>query len=683
MNSIFRFYWILILAFFCSYGMAQNDQRDDLLPDTLRYLDELVVTAERHKEFIPSQRLSGEELQRLSSHSVADALRYFSGIQVKDYGGVGGLKTVDIRSMGSNHLGVFYDGIQLGNAQNGQVDLGKFSLENVEEISLYNGQKTEVLQSAREFGSAGTIYLQTRIPRFPNGKKTNVTALFKTGSFDLINPTVLWEQKLSPTVNTSFNVGFVDSSGEYKFRRKANFQDGSLAWDTTAVRHNGDIRSIRFEGGVNGYLDRGKWQVKAYYYNSERGIPGAIVNKDDWQDPQRQWDENAFVQASLQKGIGDRYEFRLNTKYTHDWLRYADPRLPVPVDNRFTQREFYVSVANKYRIASGWDVSLSLDHQWNDLDANLNDFVFPSRNTTWLAFATALQWNRLKLQASALGTFVRDKREVQAISDTRNLEENKWTPAVFLSYTPFAKEKGLSPLQIHAFYKRIFRMPTFNELYYTYIGSNLLNPEYVTQYDIGFQYKKKLKGIVREFSFKADLYYNEVDDKILSVFKGSSLFGWQVKNYDVKIKGVDLNASLSGQIQNDWFFRGSLVYTFQKAQDYTDSDDTKDGGTYKGQIPYIPEHSGSLIGSIMYKTWDMNYSFIYVGKRYHSSANTARNLEQPWYTHDLSLGKQFRWEKANVKLSLEVNNLLNQYYDVILNYPMPGRNYKLIIRLDI
>ena len=62
--------------------------------------------------------LSGERLQRLNSHNVADALRYFSGIQIKDYGGVGGLKTVNIRSMGTNHVGVFYDGIELGNAQN-------------------------------------------------------------------------------------------------------------------------------------------------------------------------------------------------------------------------------------------------------------------------------------------------------------------------------------------------------------------------------------------------------------------------------------------------------------------------------------------------------------------------------------------------------------------------------------
>ena len=107
--------------------------------DSLYHIREVVVTRGKVLEALAA--LSGERLQRLNSHNVADALRYFSGIQIKDYGGVGGLKTVNIRSMGTNHVGVFYDGIELGNAQNGTVDLGRFSLDNMESVTLYNGQK--------------------------------------------------------------------------------------------------------------------------------------------------------------------------------------------------------------------------------------------------------------------------------------------------------------------------------------------------------------------------------------------------------------------------------------------------------------------------------------------------------------------------------------------------------------
>ena len=129
----------------------------DTIPeaDTVYALDELMVVATRtSQEIVPVQMLSGEKLRTLGTHSIADAIRYFSGVQIKDYGGIGGLKTINVRSLGSQHVGVFYDGVELGNAQNGIVDLGRFSLDNMESVSLYNGQKSSTLQSAKDYASA-------------------------------------------------------------------------------------------------------------------------------------------------------------------------------------------------------------------------------------------------------------------------------------------------------------------------------------------------------------------------------------------------------------------------------------------------------------------------------------------------------------------------------------------------
>ena len=171
--------------------VASGEAVADEMPDSVA-LPEVQVTAKRRfDEVIPAQRLDGEALQRLNSNSVADALRYFSGVQVKDYGGVGGIKTVNVRSMGTNHTGVVYDGIALGNAQNGQIDLGQFSLDNVEAISLYNGQKSDILQPARDFGNAGAVYMRTRTPKFSVGKSYNARALLRSGSFDLLNTAAL------------------------------------------------------------------------------------------------------------------------------------------------------------------------------------------------------------------------------------------------------------------------------------------------------------------------------------------------------------------------------------------------------------------------------------------------------------------------------------------------------------
>ena len=153
----------------------------------------------------------------VGSHSVADAIRYFSGVQIKDYGGIGGLKTINIRSMGTNHVGVFYDGIELGNAQNGTVDLGRFSLDNMEAVTLYNGQKSAIFQPAKDFGSAGSIYLQSRTPQFAEGERQKIKATFKAGSFGVANPAIVWDRKLSDNVSSSVSAEYMYTTGKYKF----------------------------------------------------------------------------------------------------------------------------------------------------------------------------------------------------------------------------------------------------------------------------------------------------------------------------------------------------------------------------------------------------------------------------------------------------------------------------------
>ena len=87
-------------------------------------------------------------------------------------------------------MAVFYDGIQLGNAQNGQTDLGRFSLDDIGEICLYNGQKSDIFQSARDFGSSSSIYITTSEPHFAPGRRYSLKASVKTGSFGLVNPTL-------------------------------------------------------------------------------------------------------------------------------------------------------------------------------------------------------------------------------------------------------------------------------------------------------------------------------------------------------------------------------------------------------------------------------------------------------------------------------------------------------------
>lgn len=655
-----------ILVTFFSIGTLHASEKSDTLTNSL---SELVVTGFRSgNEIIPTMTLSGEDLEKLNSNSVADALRYFSGVQVKDYGGVGGIKTVNVRSMGTNHTGVVYDGIELGNAQNGQIDLGQYSLDNIEAISLYNGQKSDILQPAKDFGNAGTIYLRTRSPQFANSKNFNLRATFRTGSFDLINPAVVAEYRFSPRLNASLSAEWLRSSGKYKFRYKRVLPSGEVAYDTTAVRQNGDVNALRLELNLNGSLTSGNWHAKVYHFNSERGIPGAIVN-NVWRRGERVWDRNSFFQGSY-TGFFGRFTSLNNVKFATYFTHYVnnDDR-QLKIDNRYRQNELYFSSANQYELFYWWNVSASYDFQWNNLHSDMYNFATPDRFSNFLSFATAFDFNRLKAQGSLLGTFILDKSKN---APSRN--RNAFSPAVYLSFLPLRHNSDLS---LRAFFKQSFRMPTFNDLYYADIGNSQLKPERVTQFNFGVLYQHSGRGLLSGARIGVDAYYNKVKNKIVAYPKGQQ-FRWTMLNLGmVDIKGVDINGMITLSPLSSLELTLRAQYTFQRAIDITSPSDSY----YRHQIPYIPRHSGSIVGSIDWKAWNLNYSWIYVGERYNQQENIVYNYTQPWYTSDLSLSKSIPMKSVILKAQIEVNNLFSQDYDVIINYPMPKRNYRLSLTL--
>ncbi len=175
-NSICA-YTLGVCMLTCSNVAAQNPANSpnstDTVPD-VNDIEELVVTSRRAPGKIsaaaPVQTLSSADISKLGIQNMADAVRRFAGTNVKDYGGVGGLKTVSVRNMGAQHTAVSYDGSPVSNCQAGQIDIGRFSLDNVGMLSLAVGQTDDMLQSAKLYASAAVLGIWTEKPHFDPSK---------------------------------------------------------------------------------------------------------------------------------------------------------------------------------------------------------------------------------------------------------------------------------------------------------------------------------------------------------------------------------------------------------------------------------------------------------------------------------------------------------------------------------
>ena len=695
---------ILLSVFACLPVFASAQSR----LDSLQHLREVQITAKPFEAVIPSQSLDGKQLQVLNSYSVGDALRYFAGVKIKDYGGMGGFQTIDVRHMGTHHVGVFYNGVGITNAQNGIVDLGRFSLDDVEEVALYNGQKSEIFQSAKDFSSASSIYIRTKRPYFEGDKKTNLTLRFKAGSIEAYNPSVRLEQKLGAKLRLTLSAAYLKSPGKYKFDLRRVSESTGIGYDTTGYRRGSDIRSNRIESSLFAYLgDNAVWETNIYFYNAQRGLPGAITRTAsgfETSSGERTGDNDFFVQSSFKKEPHDKFKYEIKAKYAYTRTHYnsLDTTLlfdgqsawtSMMYDNIYYQQQYYLSSINQYNILPNWHVALAVDLGYERLNASFGNkagpnavvrgeaFAYPKRYSVISALSSTLDLGKLKILGSLQGSYVNEKTSGVAEHSSQKPiatapDKKELAPALFFGYKPFAGHDFNARL----FYKRIFRMPTFNDLYYAQLGTSTLRPEFVSQYNIGFTYGKMFEHpFLDSFSLQTDAYYTDTKDKIVESPTGS-MFRFMMMNIGkVEGYGVEALARLDGRVSNVKT-AVSLNYTYSSARDFTDRILT----SYGDQLPYTPWHTASAIVNLQYRTWTLNYSFIYIGRRYNGAINNIYvNKVQPWYTHDMTLRKDFSLGKTKLTAAVEANNLFDQFYEVVLNYPMPGRNFRFNISIDL
>jgi outer membrane receptor protein involved in Fe transport len=393
-----------------------------------------------------------------------------------------------------------------------------------------------------------------------------------------------------------------------------------------------------------------------------------------WRRGERQSDDNSFVQGTWQKDVNPIYTLRAMAKYANYRTHYLNKdTTQMMVDNTYRQQEAYLSLVNVFEIAPWWSVSLSDDMRWNYLCADMPLSVHPTRWSILSSLATAMDLNKVQLQGSIVFSQYLDRTR----PGTHKQSINSWTPALFASYRPF------DILQLSGFIKKSYRMPTFNDLYYTNIGNAFLRPESAIQYDLGVRVFGKAKlgfndNEAMTGTIELHLYHNSVHDKIVAYPKGQQ-FRWTMLNLGrVHIDGIDVQAQGSWRALKNLRLSSRLQYTYQQARDVTE----KATSYYGDQIPYTPWHGGSATLMADYKAWDLAYNFVYTGERYCQQENILYNHVEPWYTSDVHLSWRHTFDRMLCKATLEVNNLFDQQYDVIINYPMPGRNFNVTIQCE-
>ena len=625
--------------------------------DSTQTIEEVVVKGFRIPGNVlastPIQTLSHTDMERLGIHDMGDALKRFAGVQVKDYGGVGGMKTVNIRGLGAGHTGVTYDGVQVGDCQSGQVDLSRFTLDNVSLVSLQIGQEDNIYQSAKAYTSAGLINISTL--QGVSDRKPHLTTTLRTGSYGLFSPSLLYHQQFS-RLGIGAYTSYERADGVYWFTLKNGIKT------IHERRNNSDIQTWRGELNMSYQLtDKQTLQWKAYGFTSNRGLPGAVIY-DNTYSAERLKDKNVFTQMLYENRFSNRIKMKAAAKWNYAWSRYSDIPASGYKEDTYRQNETYLTATLWTNRLQGLNLSFAQDYAHNHLSMTLPKAANPTRNSLWTALAANYQIGAFSVNASLLATNIYERVKQGNASDGFH----RLSPAFSMQW------RCLQDFRLRFGYKDIFRTPTLNELYYTGIGNRHLNPEKSRQWNLGATYSHTFNRTL-QLSLTTDGYFGNVTDKIIAVPK---MFYWQMMNAGkVRQLGLDVSANIEKRWGNDWTVSATGSYSLMKATDISDPTVVY----YRNQIAYTPLHSGSA-SVLLHTPWlDFSYNVLFMGERYTLSYNIPDNRMKPFADHSITLSREFNINKQQLRVQFDVRNLGNKNYEVVRFYPMPGTNWRLSV----
>jgi outer membrane cobalamin receptor len=619
----------------------------------------------------PLHLMDRRDMLQMGVTDMADALHRLPGITLRDYGGAGGMKTVSVRGFGAKHTGVSYDGVMLSECQSGEIDLSRYSLDNVEGLSLTIGDNDDIFIPARQSSTPAVLNIETLRMR-TDDTRPHLTAQVKQGSFGLISPFVRYEQNLSNRFAFSLVGEYTYADNDYPY----SIQNGN---ETVSDRRS-NSRMNSWHGELNFLYQTNqvsRLSGKLYYYDNDRQLPGQVHYYTNLSGEALR-DRNAFGQLLYQTRWDDKLSLKWLAKYNWAESVYRDRMMQGGVnDASYWQREIYSSAVLLYTPDERWAMDYSMDYAFNNLNgSSWRTLVGKPYRHTMLQSATAkYQSRRLKVIVRLLLSLYLNGQSEMPATTRQDVQQNsadnmqRLSPSLSVSYKLLADQD----LYVRASYKNIFRSPTFNESYYYHYGSTNLKPESTDQLNVGVTYTAPLSRR-NMLTVTLDGYYNHVKDMIVAV--PQNMFVWTCVNLDkVRSYGVDATMRASRQVAEGHQVAVAGSYSYQRVEDRNNPDAT----TYGYQVAYMPRHQGSL--SVSYENPWVNVSLhgTSVSSRWPNNNHYEGTLIAGYTDCGATLWRQFRWHRHQLEARFDLKNVFDKHYEIVANYPMPGRNYQISI----
>ena len=575
--------------------------------------------------------------------SLSELLAVHSPVFIKTYG-QGGLATASFRGTGATHTQVNWNGIGINSPMIGQQDFSMLNVFFMDAVDLLHGGSSLVNSSG---GLGGSINISNNKVK----EKFHLQYVQEISSF----------ATYGSYLKASLNFGKWYSDTRIAYKTAANdfqFKNNAIVTDNYPIQTRQDANYTQYTLLQEVYTSfkNNEFSARIWLQENNRAIPQPIVVQ---LTPGNEHQDNQFVRTMFEwKNIGNNYKIVSKFAWSYDYLNYTNQIATINSINKVNSLTGNINY--KYTHSDKLNFNIGLNCEKNTVNSN-NYLDKKERNLVALFAGINSQLSQ------RLVSFIMLREEY---TDNVLLP---FLPSLGLEYA-LLQNKSLS---IKTQLSRNYHQPTLNDLYWYPGGNPKLLPENGYSAEIGLKYESKKET---KLTLKSELtyFYSNINNWIL--WQPDPLYRyWSPANIKkVLSQGAEASISLFYNL-NSMSLRWNANYNYTSAKN--NSTLNVNDATEGKQLIYVPEHSFNTSIRSEYKNYYLSFYVHYTGNRF---TNTSNTRYMPYYTlTDIILGKSMNWNDKKVALQFSINNVFGIDYQAIAWQPMPGRNYQVLIRLDL
>ena len=586
------------------------------------------------------ERISADSLAQIGRLTLGEALRDYTGIFVKSYGG-NGVATLSFRGTGASHTKVFWNNLDVGSPMLGLADLSTIPVNAFDELNVQYG----FASLSDGSGALGGSLRLDNSANFQSGNSIQVQQM--AGSFDRYQSSV------------KLNLGtkrFRSETQVYYYTAKNDFSypDITQAGRPEKVMQNSAYQQ---EGAIQNFYYRlsGKkmLSLKAWYNHVDRELPPTIIGNMDTKDRLEDYSLSAVAEYNQE---GEKSNLKVNSGLVKADNIFINGGSQKKDNNRFVS--WQNNLRYQYRFSKKIESESGISYRYDMANSGKYEGQ-ESRNHS----SIFSNWQYHFSEKGGLSLLLREE-----------LINQTFSPLIG-SIGAYQNLGTKSKVRVNV--ARNYRSPTLNDFYWDPGGNADLKPEQSWNLEAGYDYTVFKSGESRNYQKVAVTgFYNLVDDWIQWVPEANYTTPVNLKK--VENAGVEIETNGSLKFGN-WRLSNRVSYA------YTHSTTVEVYGdeNANGQLPYVPYHKVSGGLSLQLKKWELRYSQNYTSRYYTTAGN---DVYMPSYTvANVSLLHKnlLKSDKHKLSAAFTVFNLFNYPYQILPYRPEPGINFSVQLNYQL